>query len=82
MPYKHGAYGELVETTQQISTLNQGTIPFYVGTAPVHRLKDFSNAINKPILINNLDEAKTKIGYSDLDNFEKFTLSASVYAHF
>ncbi|MBV4427181.1 hypothetical protein [Clostridium tyrobutyricum] len=82
MPYKHGAYGELIESTQQISTLSQGTIPVYVGTAPVHRLLDYKKSINTPLLINNLDEAKTKLGYSDNDKFEDFTLSAAVYAHF
>lgn len=82
MPYKHGAYGELIETTQQISTLSQGTIPVYIGTAPVHRLLEPSKSVNIPLLINNLDEAKTKLGYSDNDKFEDFTLSAAVYAHF
>lgn len=80
--YKHGVYGELVEQKQQMSTLNQGTIPFYVGTAPIHRIKNNVGLVNTPLLINNLEEAKTKLGYSNEDDFEKYTLSAPIYAHF
>ncbi|HHW03411.1 MAG TPA: hypothetical protein GXX35_11505 [Thermoanaerobacterales bacterium] len=81
MPYKHGVYGEIIPSIEQI-TYGQGTIPVYIGTAPVHRLAEYSGAVNTPVLINSLDEAKTKLGYVENDDFDDFTLAAVVYGHF
>lgn len=81
MAYKHGAYGEIVPSQEQIDDFGKGTIPVYVGVAPVHRVKEYSSMVNTPILIRNLEEAKIKLGYSPNDDFEKFTLSAAIYAH-
>ncbi|KMT23007.1 hypothetical protein [Clostridium cylindrosporum] len=81
MTYKHGLYGEVVPSKEVITT-TKGTIPFYVGTAPVHRLANSKDAINRPILIKNLDEAATKLGYQSTDDFDTYTLSSVVYAHF
>lgn len=80
--YKHGAYGELVPSNEQIVSYNKGTIPVYIGTAPIHRLKKYSESINTPILIKSLEDAKSKLGYSSSDNFDDFTISAAIYAHF
>ncbi len=80
MDYKHGLYGEIIASTENI--IASKNIPVYVGTAPMHRLKTEERAINKPILIRNLQEAIRKTGYSSNDDFEKFTLSAAIYAHF
>lgn len=82
MSYKHGAYGEIIEGTQQIENLNYGTIPFYIGTAPVQRVRKISNSINKPIIIGDLEEAKEKLGYSDFDDWKEYSLSEVISAHF
>jgi phage tail sheath protein FI len=76
--YKHGIYGELVASTETIT--NSKNVPIYIGTAPVHRVKDA--IINKPQLIRSLQEAEIKLGYKEDDDYSKFTLSAAIYAHF
>lgn len=81
MAYKHGVYGELVPSSERIS-YSPGTLPVYIGTAPVHRLEDPSSAINVPILIESPEDAKKKFGYADNDDFDDFTLAAVVYTHF
>jgi phage tail sheath protein FI len=78
MGYKHGIYGELVASSESISTTK--TVPVYIGTAPIHRVK--TREINKPLIIRNLEEAQLKLGYRDNDNFNMFTLSAVIFAHF
>ncbi|MHC1683686.1 MAG: phage tail sheath protein [Clostridiaceae bacterium] len=80
MTYKHGIYGELVPSKEIITS--GAIIPVYIGTAPVDKLTDSSNAINVPILIKNIEEAATYLGYSDTDDWDKYTLSAAIYAHF
>ena len=37
----------------------------YIGTAPVHQVEGGANNVNKPILVNNIAEARAKLGYSD-----------------
>lgn len=78
MGYKHGIYGELVASGESITTTK--TVAVYIGTAPIHRVK--TRVINKPLLIRNLEEAQAKLGYRDNDDFNIFTLSAVVFAHF
>lgn len=79
--YKHGIYGEYIPSNEQIVTTSN-TIPVYIGVAPVHRVLDSANKVNKPILISSLEDAQIELGYSDNDDFNKFTLSASIFAHF
>jgi len=78
MGYKHGIYGELVASVESITTTK--TVPVYVGTAPIHRVK--TRVINQPLLIRNLEEAQAKLGYRDNDDFNIFSLSAVIFAHF
>lgn len=80
MSYKHGLYGGLISSTEDITT-SKG-VPVYVGTAPMHRINQENRNINKPVIIKNLQEAIRKTGYLSEDNFEEFTLSAAIYAHF
>lgn len=81
MSYKHGIYGAIIPSQSQ-SIGSIGTIPIYIGTAPVHRLADYSKSINVPMVITSLEDAKLKLGYNSSDNFKDFTLSAVIYAHF
>ena len=79
--YKHGVYGEYIPSNEKID-LNGDTVPIYIGVAPVHRVMEMEDKINTPILINNSEEAQLLMGYSMEDNFDKYTLSAAIFAHF
>lgn len=84
MAYKHGIYTERVSNAGSLTTRAQGTIPVYIGTAPIHKTSDYAtngdDKVNTPILISSYKEAEQKIGYSD--EWGKFTLCEAVYAHF
>lgn len=80
MSYKHGLYGGRIESQEDISTSK--SIPVYIGTAPMHRIKAENRKINTPALIRSKQEAIRYMGYSETDKFEEFTLSAPVFAHF
>lgn len=87
MSYKHGVYSEKSAYSGGFGKKAIGTIPVYIGTAPIHQLNtagaadfDYSKYINKPMLINSLQDARKKIGYST--DFESFTLCEAVAAHF
>lgn len=79
MSYKHGTYGASLPSSESISSSK--SIPVYIGIAPVYRLEDQTNIL-KPMLISNLSQAVSKLGYKLSDNFGDFTLSQAVYAHF
>lgn len=81
MPYKHGVYGSILPSKAILLHAEEiGTLPVYVGTAPVQQLSDYSEAINKPIFVTSFDEAKTLLGYSD--DWSTFTLCEAMYAHY
>lgn len=87
MAFKHGAYGEHSAYAGKQATSAKGTIPVYIGTAPINQNNtenaenfDYSVFINKPIVLTSYPDAKSKIGVSD--NFKAFTLMEAVYAHF
>lgn len=80
MSYKHGVYGSLAPSTDALPPSGVGTLPVYIGTAPVQQLANPAAAVNVPILINSYDDAVAKIGYSD--DWAAFTLCEVVYAHF
>jgi len=80
--YLHGAYGVVSAAGNRISEGSKGAI-VYVGTAPVHQLalaSGESYPVNKPVLCNNIAEAKAAFGYSD--DWEKYTLCEAMYVHF
>jgi phage tail sheath protein FI len=84
MSYKHGIYTDRVANAGGLTARAQGTIPVYIGTAPIHKATDYvsggGDKVNTPILINSYREAERLIGYSDA--WDKFTLCEAVYAHF
>lgn len=55
-------------------------IQVVVGTAPVHLADDPAAVVNVPVLCNNMQEARKKLGYSE--DFESYTLCQSMYASF
>lgn len=87
MSFLHGVYGQHSQYTGKKPTNSTGTIPVYIGTAPIQQNNvenaenyDYSGYINKPIIINSLPDAKLKLGTSS--DFKTFTLMEAVYAHF
>lgn len=86
MSYKHGVYGTAAETYEP-TNVAQSTIPAYIGSLPVHRINangssdfNYSDYVNKPILLSSLREAKDLGLYSD--NWDAYTLCEAIHAHF
>jgi hypothetical protein len=84
MSYKHGVYTDRVANSGALTARAQGTIPVYIGTAPIHLAADYKTngaaRVNTPILINSYREAVALLGYSD--DWANFTLCEVIHAHF
>jgi len=87
MVYKHGVYGEQIPYAGTIPVAALGTIPVYIGNAPIQQINtegvadyDYSGMVNMPMLIDSLPSAKSSIGYSD--SWDKYTLGEAIKAHF
>ena len=76
--YKHGAYGIIQAVGSRVADESQGAI-VYVGTAPVHNVEGGANNVNKPIVVNNIAEARKYFGYSD--EWDKYTLCEAMHVH-
>ena len=79
--FKHGAYGKV--TADGLSLTGRGKWKqaiVYIGTAPVHQLEGGANQVNKPILVRDIAEARSKLGYSD--DWASYTLCEAMHAHF
>jgi len=79
--YKHGAFTDLLATQDFIPPKGVATLPVYFGRLPVHQLMDFTDKVNKPILVQSFNDAVVKCGYND-GNWADFDLCEAVYAHF
>lgn len=84
--YKHGVYSEK-QSTALTTTSSIGTIPVYVGTLPIQRINtngeadyDYSNYINKPIVLSTYNDVK-KLGIYSSD-WDSYTLCEAISAHF
>ena len=77
--YLHGAYGEINAVGTRVADTSQGAI-VYVGTAPVHTVEGGADKVNVPIVINNMAEARQKLGYSD--DWASYTLCEAMHVHF
>lgn len=79
--YLYGAYGHIGDTVAQ-SSVQAGTVPVYIGTAPVNLVRGFATAgiINEPVKLSNKPAALKKIGYAA--DWGTYTLCEAVYAHF
>ena len=86
MAYKHGVYAEQTVSGAGTGARAAGTIPAYIGTAPVWRAGHAADAdaarelTMTPLLIRSFEDAKNKLGYSE--NFAAFPLCEAVSAHF
>ena len=76
--YLHGVYGEVVAEGNPQAIGSQSAMVIF-GTAPVHTLPGGADKVNKPIVINNMAEAKKNFGYSD--DWADYTLCMA-FKHF
>ncbi len=79
--YLYGAYGHIANTVAQ-SAVQAGTTPVYIGTAPVHLVRNYKDkgVINTPVKITAFIDAQKRLGYSK--NWGAFTLCEPFNAHF
>ncbi len=87
MAYKHGVYGEQVAYAGGTPQTSTGTVPAYIGTAPIHQLNtagasdfDYSPYINKAVVLSSYAAASGYTGYSS--DWEAFTACEAISAHF
>lgn len=76
--YLHGAYGN-VNVAGSKSAAESRSAFVYIGTAPVHLVHGGADNVNKPVVVNNIGEARAKFGYSN--DFAKYTLCEAMKAH-
>lgn len=77
--YKHGVSSSTTSSTSPAAA-SVAMAQCVIGTAPVHRLDDYSKAVNTPVLCESIDDCKALIGYST--DFSKYTLCQSMYINF
>lgn len=77
--YLHGAYGAIQTAGEKVTAKSRNAV-VYVGTAPVHTLPGGGKNVNKPVLVNDMAEARKLFGYSD--EWDKYTLCEAMHAHF
>lgn len=75
--YHHGVR-VVEEATTDPPVVGTVGLQVVVGTAPVHLADDPEASVNVPVLCNNMQEARKKLGYSE--DFESYTLCQSMYA--
>lgn len=81
MAYKHGPYGDLVDSKAKAA--QQGdSVAAYIGTAPINLIRGYAkaNLVNMPIKVADMRDVQSKLGYAD--NWEKFTLCEVFAEHF
>ena len=76
--YLHGAYGQIQAVGTRFADNSQGAI-VYVGTAPVQTVEGGANNVNKPVVVNNIAEARKMFGYSD--DWASYTLCEAMHVH-
>lgn len=79
--WKHGAYGQIQAVGSRVPNASRSAI-VYIGTAPVHTLAladGESYNVNRPIVVNNISEARQLFGYSD--DWAKYTLCEAMHVH-
>ena len=77
--YLHGAYGQITGASTKATARSRNAI-VYVGTAPVHTVEGGAKNVNRPMVVNDMSEARKYFGMSY--EWEKYTLCEAVHAHF
>lgn len=78
--YKHGIGIEEKPTQIPKPKACTAGVQVIVGTAAINTLDNPEEAVNKPIVVKEFDEAVQALGYND--NFEDYTLYQSVFINF
>jgi len=78
MAKKHGVFIYEEGTALTVPQESSSGLQVIVGTAPVNMVDDPASKVNVPILANSAAEAMQELGFSQ--DFEKYTLCASMYA--
>lgn len=76
--YLHGAYGKINTAGNKVASAAVNAV-VYIGTAPVQTVAGGAKNVNRPIVVNNIAEARKYFGYSD--NWDKFTLCEAMHTH-
>ena len=78
--FKHGTYGEIqANGFRNAASANSLSAIVYIGTAPVNQVEGGASNVNKPILCNNIADARKYFGYSD--DWSKYTLCEAMHVH-
>lgn len=78
--FKHGVLSVInTDGARDAAQGDSQSVMVYVGTAPVHTVRGGAENVNKPILCQNISEARAKLGYSDA--WEDYTLCEAMHAH-
>ena len=79
--YKHGTHGEFNNTVNP-TPAQSGTIPVYVGVAPVHLVNGWKekDVVNYPVKIASIDHVKKYMGFTS--DWDTYTLCEAFSAHF
>ena len=77
--YKHGTYGEFVESIGGVAT-QSGTVPVYVGLAPVNLVRGYEAYVNRPVKLTSFGAVRRYMGYSD--DWSSFDLCEAFHLHF
>lgn len=77
--YIHGAYGEIQTAGTLVAAKSRSAI-VYVGTAPVHTVAGGGANVNKPVLVDDIAQARKYFGYSE--EWDKYTLCEAMQVHF
>lgn len=68
------------ETRIKAPVYSDAACQIVVGIAPINLISDPTSAVNKPILVNNFEEAVQKVGYCT--DFENYGICQSIYMSF
>ena len=77
--YKHGTYGEFVSSVGKVAA-QSGTIPVYVGIAPINLVRGYADFVNTPVKLADINAVKSRMGYSS--NWSSFDLCEAFALHF
>ena len=77
--YKHGTYGEFANSIGAVAS-QSGTVPVYVGAAPVNLVRGFADYVNTPVKLGGFGAVKRSFGYSG--DWDSFDLCEAFYLHF
>ena len=77
--YKHGTYGEYASSIGKVAA-QSGTIPVYVGLAPVNLVRGYADYVNTPVKLADINAVNRYMGSSN--NWSSFDLCEAFALHF